>query len=169
MESSSGGAAGKINSLWRPIFDVVRPLYKTAGGIIWIGASLAFVIGVTFALTGHSIITDGSGKHSVAKDSLGHALGASAWKLLRRFIVFVAGPIFIGAFANDLLTDIHSDSNLTNTVGYEQIYGNYVDFGGWAQHSRLALPAATKQSDKLTQTGNSAFSRSYILDRKSVV
>lgn len=163
LESSSGGATGKINSLWRPIFDVVRPLYKTTGGIIWIGASLAFVIGVTFALTGHSIITDGSGKHSVAKDSLGHALGASAWKLLRRFIVFVAGPIFIGAFANDLLTDIHADSNLTNTVGYEQIYGNYVDFGGWAQHSRLALPAATKQSDKLTQTGNSAFSRSYIL------
>ena len=163
LESSSGGAAGKINSLWQPIFDVVRPLYKTVGGIIWIGACLAFVIGITFALTGHSIITDQSGKHSIAKDSLGHALGASAWKLLRRFIVFVAGPIFIGAFANDLLTDIHSDSNLTDTVGYEQIYGNYIDFGSWAQHSRLALPAATKTSDKLTQSGNSAFSRDYIL------
>lgn len=152
------------SSVWQPIMDIARPIYKQIGGIVMVFAILGFMLAITLALTGHSILDQGNGKHQLGRDTVPHAIGSALFKFFRRVFVYVAGPIIIFTFANDFLDDVKDDSDVTSTVAYSQIYGNYVDFAGWVNHSRLALPAksGSGKANELNLDGTSEFTKEYI-------
>ena len=159
-------SAIKGTSIWAPAMEVARPIYKQIGGSIFIFALLAFMLAFFLALTGHSIIDTGNGHHQLGRDTLGHSIGSAVWKLLRRILVFFAGPIVIATLAADFMDQMKDDTNVTDSVAYEQIYGHYVDFSDWVDHSRLALPAksGSGNSNELDTYGNNDFSTNYILE-----
>lgn len=165
LVTKNGTKGAQTSSLWSPVMSVARPLYHSLGNIAFNFAILAFLIGLLFALTGHAFLKQESGAVKIVQDRRGKAFVDAIWKMLRRVFVFFAAPILIGALSNDLLNDIKSSTDFTAPV-YEQIYGNYVDFGNWAQHSRLAFPSASGSSsnnNRLTPQGdNTVFTPKYV-------
>lgn len=144
------------NSFFAPLIGTLKPLYKALTNMTMSVGVFAFGIGILLVLMG--FVPKGS-----QNNSLGAGIAKKIMHLFIRIIVMVGGPIFIGALAASLTQELETKTNLVQNIAMSQIYGNYVDFEGWVQNSRLALPNPGKSSsNKLMQSGNSAFTPEYI-------
>ena len=144
------------NSYFTPLLNTLKPLYNALSNMTMSVAILSFGIGILLVLMG--FVPKGS-----QNGSLGAGIASKIMHLLIRILVMVGGPIFIGALAASLTQELETKTNVVQNIGMAQIYGNYIDFEGWAQNSRLALPDPGKSSsNKLMQSGNSAFTPEYI-------
>lgn len=144
------------NSFFTPLIGTLKPLYKALNNMTMSVAVLSFGIGILLVLMG--FVRTGS-----QNGSLGAGIATKIMHLLIRIIVMVGAPIFIGALAASLTQELETKTNVVQNIDMSQIYGNYIDFEGWAQNSRLALPDPGKSSsNKLMQSGNSAFTPEYI-------
>lgn len=144
------------NSFFTPLIATLKPLYKALNNMTMSVAILSFGIGLLLVLMG--FVRTGS-----QNGSLGAGIATKIMHLLIRIIVMVGAPIFIGALAASLTQELETKTNVVQNIAMSQIYGNYVDFEGWVQNSRLALPDPGKSSsNKLMQSGNSAFTPEYI-------
>lgn len=144
------------NSFFTPLMNTFKPLYQAINDMTMSVAILSFGIGILLVLMG--FVSKGS-----QNNSLGAGIASKIMHLFIRILVMVGAPIFIGALAASLTQELETKTNIVQNIGMAQIYGNYVDFEGWAQNSRLALPDPGKSSsNKLMQSGNSAFSTEYI-------
>lgn len=144
------------NSFFTPLIGTLKPLYKALNNMTMSVAVLSFGIGILLVLMG--FVRTGS-----QNGSLGAGIATKIMHLLIRIIVMVGAPIFIGALAASLTQELETKTNVVQNIAMSQIYGNYIDFEGWAQNSRLALPDPGKSSsNKLMQSGNSAFTPEYI-------
>ncbi len=144
------------NSFFTPLIGTLKPLYKALNNMTMSVAILSFGIGILLVLMG--FVRTGS-----QNGSLGAGIATKIMHLLIRIIVMVGAPIFISALAASLTQELETKTNVVQNIAMSQIYGNYVDFEGWAQNSRLALPdPGNSSSNKLMQSGNSAFTPEYI-------
>lgn len=144
------------NSFFAPLISTLKPLYQSLNDMTMSVGILAFGIGILLVLMG--FVPKGS-----QNGSLGAGIASKIMHLFIRILVMVGAPIFIGALAASLTQELETKTNVVQNIAMAQIYGNYVDFEGWAQNSRLALPDPGKSSsNKLMQSGNSAFTPEYI-------
>lgn len=144
------------NSFFTPLINTLKPLYQSLNDMTMSVGILAFGIGILLVLMG--FVPKGS-----QNGSLGAGIASKIMHLFIRILVMVGAPIFIGALAASLTQELETKTNVVQNIGMSQIYGNYVDFEGWAQNSRLALPdPGNSSSNKLMQSGNSAFTPEYI-------
>ena len=144
------------NSFFSPLINTFKSIYQDVNDMTMSVAILAFGIGILLVLMG--FVHTGS-----QNGSLGVGITTKIMHLFIRILVMVGAPIFIGALAASLTQELETKTNVVQNIAMSQIYGNYVDFEGWAQNSRLALPDPGKSSsNKLMQGGNSAFTPEYI-------
>lgn len=144
------------HSFFAPLMQYLRPLYKAISGISLSVAAFALAIGIMLALMG--FVRQGSNY------GLGGNLGSKFLKYFLRVIILFGGPLFIGMAAAAMTDEMSGDTNVTNNIGIRQVYSNYVDFAGWAQNSRLALPQTSNSENQLNINGSNAFLPDYILD-----
>lgn len=144
------------NSFFSPLINTLKPIYQALNNMTMSVAILSFGIGILLVLMGFVHMGSQNG-------SLGAGIATKIMHLFIRILVMVGAPIFIGALAASLTQELETKTNVVQNIAMSQIYGNYVDFEGWAQNSRLALPDPGKSSsNKLMQGGNSAFTPEYI-------
>lgn len=150
--------SGEDKTFFAPLLDTIRPLYKSLNDMTMSWSILVFAIAILMALMGYSKSQNGYTGNGVGNNNHG-VIGAS-WGILKKMIIMFVAPLMIGALADGLTDELKDDASVNNTIVLKQIYGNYIDFSGWAQNSRLALPDG---ENKLTDRGDTSFSPSYIL------
>lgn len=150
--------SGADKTFFAPLLDTIRPLYKSLNDMTMSWGILVFAIAILMALMGYSKSQNGYTGNGIGNNNHG-VIGAS-WGILKKMIIMFVAPLMIGALADGLTDELKDDASVNNTIVLKQIYGNYIDFSGWAQNSRLALPDG---DNTLTDRGDTSFSPSYIL------
>ena len=152
-EKLANSAFSGIVLLIKPIYQILRKI--TIGMLItsFVGSVLMAFIG--FRQQGH-------------QEGIGTTIAMKFLKKCTQIAAIVAMPLVIGELSSDLTGFLEDSFDVTSNITLTEIYGNYVNFGGWANHSRLALPnKATLGKDlnvtnQLNSSGNNAFSEDYI-------
>lgn len=150
--------SGADKTFFASLLDTIRPLYKSLTDMTMSWSILVFAIAILMALMGYSKSQNGYTGNGIGNNNHG-VIGAS-WGILKKMIIMFVAPLMIGALADGLTDELKDDASVNNTIVLKQIYGNYIDFSGWAQNSRLALPDG---DNTLTDRGDTSFSPSYIL------
>lgn len=117
------------NGLLAPIYDVIHNLYT---GLTDLGLTITALI-LIIAIALYAL-----GLHDLNN---GRKLFGIFGRVFVRIFAFVAGPIVLSlvfASALDNLSGAYSTANKPTSV----VMSNIVDFKGWTNHSRLALPSS---------------------------
>ena len=141
-------------SFFAPLLTFLKPLYKAISGMSISIAAFSLAIGIMLVLMG--FVKQGSNY------SLGGNLGAKFFKYLLRLMIIFGGPILIGLMAAAMTDEMEKGNDITSNIGVRQVYSNYINFGDWAQNTRLALPEAKDARNQLNINGSNAFDSSYI-------
>lgn len=150
--------SGTDKTFFAPLLDTIRPLYKALNDMTMSWGILVFAIAILMALMGYSKSQNGYTGNGIGNNN--HGIIGASWGILKKMIIMFVAPLMIGALADSLTDELKDDASVNNTIVLKQIYGNYIDFSGWAQNSRLALPDG---ENKLTDRGDTSFSPNYIL------
>lgn len=150
--------SGTDKTFFAPLLDTIRPLYKALNNMTMSWGILVFAIAILMALMGYSKSQNGYTGNGIGNNT--HGIIGASWGILKKMIIMFVAPLMIGALADSLTDELKDDASVNNTIVLKQIYGNYIDFSGWAQNSRLALPDG---ENKLTDRGDTSFSPNYIL------
>lgn len=150
--------SGTDKTFFAPLLDTIRPLYKALNDMTMSWGILVFAIAILMALMGYSKSQNGYTGNGIGNNT--HGIIGASWGILKKMIIMFVAPLMIGALADSLTDELKDDASVNNTIVLKQIYGNYIDFSGWAQNSRLALPDG---ENKLTDRGDTSFSPNYIL------
>lgn len=155
---SDKAISGSNGSLWQPIMDLMRPTYTDIRNVAITFAICAFAVGMMMALLGKRLDGGPQGGFQAKQESLGRAIGLTAFRFLRRVFIGFAAPVIIAVLSADLLEDAQQNSSVVGNIGLYQIYRNFIDFNGWVNYSRLALPA----NSSLDQNGSASLSPNFV-------
>lgn len=140
------------NGLLAPIYDVIHNLYTALTNL---GLTVTAVILII------AIALYGLGLHDLNN---GRKLFGIFGRVFVRIFAFVAGPIVLSlvfASALDNLSGAYSTANKPTSV----VMSNIVDFKGWTNHSRLALPSSLDSKFKVNNaSSNHDVKASEVLD-----
>ena len=117
------------NGLLAPVYDVIHNLYTALTNLGLTVTAIILIIAIALY---------GLGLHDLNN---GRKLFGIFGRVFVRIFAFVAGPIVLSlvfASALDNLSGAYSTANKPTSV----VMSNIVDFKGWTQHSRLALPSS---------------------------
>lgn len=172
---TDGGQSLAKTSIWNGLIQFVSPVYNFVRSLSVTGAIIGIASTILFSLLGYSITNDEKGHHLTGHGMKSFGLAAFGGKLLKYFVrimLIFGAPLLIAMLANDLVNMIGNEGlNVTNTIATHEIYGNFVNFDKWVEHSQLALPSVKNNSGStyikggnvLNQSGSHPFTEDYLI------
>lgn len=148
------------NSAFSGIVELIKPIYQVLKKITIGMLILSFVGSVIMAFMGF--------KQQGHQEGMATTIAMKFLKKCTQIAAIVAMPLVIAELSSDLTGFLDDSFDVTSNITLTEIYGNYINFGGWVNHSRLALPnKGTMGKDlnvtnQLNSSGNNAFSEEYI-------
>lgn len=148
-------------SVFSSVIVAIRPIYKTLSSIS-VGILLLTLVGGIF-------ISFMGFRQQGHQEGLGANIAMKVMRKIFQILSIFAAPICFGIISANLTAFLDDSMDVTSNITLNEIYGNYVNFSGWANHSRLALPNKANMSgplntsDQLNASGNNAFSEDYLV------